>query len=181
METRAVRGLGSKDSDPPPTVHVQRSGRWTETESTPRRRDEAGLSWQASHAAGSLFRRAERDDDEHGPTVSHKDTATPHRGIRIATAAGSKPTAGTAAWDDGMGIGMTSGGRAGLHRGDAVSVGPTPPSLPIFPQESPGAPSTPPFLCPSPCKACCFFYFYLFVVAAAYLVYVYVLIKVLLP
>ena len=51
------------DSDPTdPTVHVQRSGRWTETESTPRRRDEAGFlgkpavtDGRKAHAAGSLF------------------------------------------------------------------------------------------------------------------------------
>ena len=64
------------------------------------------------------------DDDEHGPTA-RTDTGAPHRNGR-PRGGRSKPTAGTAAWDDGMGIGMTSGGRAGLHRGDAVSVGPTP-------------------------------------------------------
>ena len=49
------------------------------------------------------------DDDEHGPTA-RKDTGAPHRNGR-PRGGRRKATAGTAAWDDG--IGTTSRGRAG--------------------------------------------------------------------
>ena len=82
------------------------------------------------------------DDDEHGPTA-RKDTGAPHRNGR-PRGGRSKPTAGTAAWDDGIWDDQPRP-RGASTAATQFPWAPPPPSLSSLTQQPPRAPGTPPF------------------------------------
>jgi hypothetical protein len=104
VETRAVRGLGSKESTrPDPTVHVHRSGRWSEP--SPRLGDGTSLSSQAGGdgreegaCGGEPFRAGEGMTMSTGPRPEgHRGPAPPRP--PAAAAAATDRRHGRTGWD----------------------------------------------------------------------------------